>query len=153
MPQELKTQQKILLIQQVTFKLACLRYLKKGLEKTVMQWTHDASEADMYEQVLEDQKRTLKKVKHEGDSMIFDLQVKRAHARTFTGALTLILDLTLAMSSAPRIYFSAIFQVELDAQDEIMSIVNLEMIALKQAFRAYDNEDGTRQVRLPRPLL
>lgn len=36
-------------------------------------------------------------------------------------------------------------QVELDSKDESMSIINLEMIALKQTFALFENPDGTRQ--------
>jgi len=36
--------------------------------------------------------------------------------------------------------------VELEAEDEKMSLINLECLAIKQAFSLFENEDGSRMV-------
>ena len=60
-------------------------------------------------------------------------------------------NLSRLQEEANRMLFG--LQVELDAQDETMSIIHLETIALRQAFARYENADGTRNAPPPQKII
>jgi len=60
-------------------------------------------------------------------------------------------NLSRLQEEANRMLFG--LQVELDAQDETMSIIHLETIALRQAFARYENADGTRDAPPPQKII